>query len=151
MFYRKKKERITMHTTNCENSRQISGAITVFGSNSAETTSAHLAGIFGSSDKNNKSEGSFVVEKMAELNVEAVLIQVRDALNRNDIKLWQEPYCVEGESIVESVEVSLEISLVRNLTRIFFVPESCTNFVPTDRHQIRSLSHRDQRTAEYGA
>jgi hypothetical protein len=43
---------------------------------------------------------------MSELNVEAVLIQVRDALNRNDIKLWQEPYCVEGESIVESVEVS---------------------------------------------
>ncbi|CRL04040.1 CLUMA_CG017156, isoform A [Clunio marinus] len=35
---------------------------------------------------------------MTEINHENILIQVRDALNRNSIKLWVEPYCVGGES-----------------------------------------------------
>ena len=35
-----------------------------------------------------------------------VLIQLRDALNRNSIKLWEEPYCVAGESNESEIVVS---------------------------------------------
>ena len=42
---------------------------------------------------------------MSEINHENVLIQVRDALNRNGIKLWEEPYCVGGESNEEEILV----------------------------------------------
>lgn len=35
---------------------------------------------------------------MSEINHENVLTQLRAALNRNSIKLWVEPYCIDGES-----------------------------------------------------
>ena len=43
--------------------------------------------------------------EMSEINHEAVLIQVKDELNRNKIKLWEEPYCIEGESVEASLTV----------------------------------------------
>lgn len=46
---------------------------------------------------------------MSEINHENVLIQIRDALNRNSIKLWEEPYCVFGESVESEVVVSKRI------------------------------------------
>lgn len=46
---------------------------------------------------------------MSEINHENVLIQLRDALNRNKIKLWEEPYCILGESVDIEVEVSKRI------------------------------------------
>lgn len=50
--------------------------------------------------------------EMSEINYENILIQVKDALNRNSIKLWEEPYCSSGESIESEIVVrnfSLEI------------------------------------------
>lgn len=43
---------------------------------------------------------------MTEINHENILIQVRDALNRQGIKLWVEPYCLDGESIESELIVS---------------------------------------------
>jgi hypothetical protein len=44
--------------------------------------------------------------KMTEINHENVLIQLKDALNGNGIKLWEEPYCVAGESNENEINVS---------------------------------------------
>lgn len=66
-----------------------------------------------------------------ELNAEATLIQVKDALNRNSVKLWESPYCVDGESIEKSVEVS-RISfkkLEKNLKRIFLCFQNLANIL----------------------
>lgn len=43
---------------------------------------------------------------MTEINHDNVLIQLRDALNRNSIKLWEEPYCIGGESNEGEIVVS---------------------------------------------
>lgn len=44
---------------------------------------------------------------MTEINHDNVLIQIRDALNRNNVKLWEEPYCLAGESNENEIVVSL--------------------------------------------
>lgn len=43
---------------------------------------------------------------MSEINHEAIIIQIREGLQRNSIKLWLEPYCVLGESNEEELTVS---------------------------------------------
>lgn len=48
---------------------------------------------------------------MSEINHENVLTQLRDALNRNNIKLWIEPYCVDGESNESEIVVSKQNKL----------------------------------------
>lgn len=64
---------------------------------------------------------------MTEVNHENVLIQLREALNRNGIKLWEEPYCIGGESNESEIVVrnfcrrELEIPL---FTYFFFASES---------------------------
>lgn len=42
---------------------------------------------------------------MTELSLENVLIQVRDCLNANKIKLWEEPYCVANEAVEQEMQV----------------------------------------------
>lgn len=46
---------------------------------------------------------------MSEINHDNVLIQVRDALQRNAIKLWLEPYSVAGEPNDQEITVSFQI------------------------------------------
>ncbi|CAO1386877.1 unnamed protein product [Diamesa serratosioi] len=41
---------------------------------------------------------------MSELSLENVLIQVRDCLNANKIKLWEEPYCVANEAVEQEMQ-----------------------------------------------
>lgn len=36
---------------------------------------------------------------MSEINHESILMQVRQGLNRNNIKLWEEPYCSNDDEI----------------------------------------------------
>lgn len=54
---------------------------------------------------------------MAEINHESVLVQVRQGLGRSDIKLWEEPYCIAGESNDNEIDVSKQNLIPR---RIFF-------------------------------
>lgn len=51
---------------------------------------------------------------MSEINHEAVLIQVKDELNRNKIKLWEEPYCIDGESVETSLTVRQKSETQKN-------------------------------------
>lgn len=46
---------------------------------------------------------------MSEINHEAIIIQIREGLQRNSIKLWLEPYCVLGESNEEELTVSRKL------------------------------------------
>lgn len=43
---------------------------------------------------------------MSEINHENILMQLRDALNRNGIKLWLEPYSIAGEPNESEIAVS---------------------------------------------
>jgi hypothetical protein len=46
---------------------------------------------------------------MSDLNLENILVQLRDVLNSNGIKLWLEPYYVDGP-----VDSELEVCYWRN-------------------------------------
>lgn len=48
-----------------------------------------------------------------ELNLENILIQVRDFLNTNEIKLWQEPFFVNNYPVESEIEVSNKKNAVR--------------------------------------
>lgn len=54
-----------------------------------------------------------------ELSYENILIQARGFLNQNAIKLWEEPYSVNGASNDE--EMKVKIKTVRNIQIPFIV------------------------------
>lgn len=56
-----------------------------------------------------KSSRTYRSDKMSEINHEAIIIQIREGLQRNNIKLWLEPYCVLGESNEVELTVSRKI------------------------------------------
>lgn len=89
---------------------------------------------------------------MSEINHESVLIQIRQGLNRNNIKLWEEPYCVAGESNEAEIIVRKNVNTMsRNFISLCqqFI-ESRKHLKPTSQHQVCILSCCNQRIAKYG-
>lgn len=80
---------------------------------------------------------------MTEINHDNVLIQLRDALNRNNIKLWEEPYCVANETNENEIVVSRwlfaydESQFSKKIS--LFNLETCKHSVWADQHQIWTL------------
>lgn len=80
---------------------------------------------------------------MSEINHENVLIQLKDALNRNSIKLWEEPYCVLGESNDSEIVVS-ELNFLLSVNAQF-----CCFFVPISQNLANILCQQLNLKYEY--